>query len=85
MRTATIAAAVLALLAPAFVSAQAADAGGSRTAKRLQSRAPAASSGAQRRDPKAQNGYDYYEQIEDRVPFGSKRWWDVYSSRPRAG
>ncbi len=34
----------------------------------------------------AQNGYSgYYERIEDRVPFGSRIWWDVYISMPRGG
>ena len=86
MRSAAIAATILALLALAFVSAQAADAGGSKTVKPSQSRAPAATTGAQSRNPKAANGSDgYYEQIEGSVPFGSKRWWDIYSSRPRGG
>lgn len=59
-----------------------AEAASSRKGKRLQS-SPAAAP-AQSGNPMARNGYSgYYERIEDRVPFGSKVWWDVYNSMPR--
>ena len=38
------------------------------------------------RDPKAENGYNgYYENVLERVPFGSQLWWRVYHSYPRGG
>lgn len=75
------------LLALSLVAglAGAAEAASTRKGKRLQS-SPAAAHGAQSRNPMAQNSFNgYYERIEDRVPFGSKIWWDVYSSMPRGG
>jgi hypothetical protein len=30
------------------------------------------------------NGQDgYYEQILDKVPFGSQRWWRIYEAQPK--
>jgi hypothetical protein len=33
----------------------------------------------------ADHGYDggYYEQILDKVPFGSQRWWRIYEAQPK--
>jgi hypothetical protein len=31
-----------------------------------------------KRSEKANDQYEYYENVLERVPFGSKRWWDVY-------
>jgi hypothetical protein len=31
-----------------------------------------------------QGGGDYYEQLVDKVPFGSQRWWDI-NQRKRGG
>jgi hypothetical protein len=31
-----------------------------------------------RRSEKANDQYEYYENVLERVPFGSKRWWEVY-------
>jgi hypothetical protein len=62
------------------------DAGaGARKSKRVQA-SPVPAASARARNPMAENGYNgYYERIEDRVPFGSKIWWDVYTSMPRGG
>jgi hypothetical protein len=80
-----IVAAIFALLSLALLSAGAVDASGSKKVKRSQS-SPAPASRAQSRNPMAENGYvGYYERVENRVPFGSKLWWDVYSSMPRGG
>ena len=33
-----------------------------------------------------QGGSDYHEQLLDKVPFGSRQWWDIYQrSRPGGG
>ena len=32
------------------------------------------------RRPK-QGGGDYYEHLLDKVPFGSRRWWDIYEEQ----
>ena len=81
-----IVAAILALLSLALLSAGAVDAAsGSKKVKRSQG-SPAPASRTQSRNPMAENGYvGYYERVENRVPFGSKLWWDVYSSMPRGG
>ncbi len=80
-----IVAAILALLSLALLSAGAVDASDSKKVKRSQS-SPAPASRTQSRNPMAENGYvGYYERVENRVPFGSKLWWDVYSSMPRGG
>ena len=77
-----LAGAVLMGLALVVGGATTSDAASSRKAKR----APQSKPVAQTRDPKAQPGYNgYYERMEDRVPFGTKLWWDVYSSMPRSG
>lgn len=75
------------LLALSLVAASvgAAEAASTRKGKRVQS-SPAAAAPAQSRNPMTQSSYNgYYERIENRVPFGSKIWWDVYSSMPRGG
>jgi hypothetical protein len=79
------AAACLLLLPLASAFAGDADAAGVRKSRRPQA-SPAPAVRAPSRDPMAQNGYSgYYERIEDRVPFGSRIWWDVYTSMPRGG
>jgi hypothetical protein len=33
-----------------------------------------------------QGGSDYHEQLLDKVPFGSRQWWDIYQRlRPGTG
>ena len=32
-----------------------------------------------------QGGGDYYEHVLDKVPFGSRRWWDVYRQQHYRG
>ncbi len=82
MRAAAVSLLVLPL---ALTIAGDADAAGVRKSRRPQT-SPAAAVRAPSRDPMAQNGYSgYYELIEDRVPFGSRIWWDVYTSMPRGG
>jgi hypothetical protein len=80
-----VAAFSLLVLPLAFAFAGDADAAVVKKSKRLQA-SPVPAARAQSRNPMAENGYSgYYERIEDRVPFGSKIWWDVYSSMPRGG
>jgi hypothetical protein len=68
-----------------LASASDADASDTRKGKRWQT-SPLPAARAQSRHPTAEKSYSgYYERIEDRVPFGSRIWWDVYSSMPRGG
>lgn len=32
-----------------------------------------------------QGGGDYYEHLLDKVPFGSRRWWDIYQEQHGRG
>jgi hypothetical protein len=80
-----VAATTLLVVALAVGTAADADAASTKRSKRAQT-SPVATPSTQARDPMAQNGYSgYYQRIEDKVPFGSKLWWDVYSSMPRGG
>jgi hypothetical protein len=36
-----------------------------------------------RRSLAAHDDGGYYEQILDKVPFGSQRWWRIYESQPK--
>jgi hypothetical protein len=76
------AARALLVLPLALASASDADASGARKSKRSQANSVTA---ARTSSGSPTNGYKYYERIEDRVPFGTRIWWDVYASMPRGG
>ena len=81
MRTATIGALVVLWLATGLAGH--ADAAAQPQKKHMQAaRHPTPQPKARYRKPGSGDGEtSYYEHVLEKVPFGSKRWWDIYEEQ----